>query len=628
MFIDNSDGTKMLTVKKVPGGGDKVTTKVTVPKGRSNDIFNKDNNDTVVTFNEPNVDINITKTGGLDITVDESNGKHNITIANPGADVIISDEGNMTIMTPTVVNTDGSTCDYTLDIAYEGSDMITKHYLNQGLEDEIITTIIMKIPNSSIDITSDNIVKHFGSFINSNLDDVNVTGSVRCDGSVSTITKIEDKATYVAMNEPGSTVIIDIDGDVDTTNEYDSVDENNTEILVELNLKVDSDTGDVNGTKKTTVKDTNVVYQKAINKVAGTNLNLTGNKIQEVTAKLDNDKEVKVEVTDENNNTVTSTTTISDELNVTKISNGETGAVTRKVATNNTTATITIDNYLDGKARHTVNVDNKTTQATSNIEGADVNVTNTGVTTTYKDINVTAQVVATSEGKATHKMETSNGTTQATSDLVGAKTTIDKDENGDTKVVTKVSTENNNSQAVEIEVDALANGTAVHKVEVNGVETKARSKIVGAKTTISIDGHVETNATIPNGTATVIALPDGSAQHKVVLDNNTTSKATSNIKGAQTTIEDDGEIQTSAGSEESDEVGYIVKALVITKPNGEAITRFVKVNSGDETDIQIIGNTVKESTPHNPGNEAIIEQINGTLYIKVKTSLEHSLEIE
>ena len=53
-------------------------------------------------------------------------------------------------------------------------------------------------------------------------------------------------------------------------------------------------------------------------------------------------------------------------------------------------------------------------------------------------------------------METQNSVTKADSEIPGAKTIIDKDENGKAKIVTKVSTENNNSQSVEIEVDAFS----------------------------------------------------------------------------------------------------------------------------------------------------------------------------
>ena len=377
-----------LPVKKAPGSGDGKTTKITIPSGKPADITNE-NNDTLVgiTDGDPNVEINITETGSLDIVMDESNGSHEITIAGPGADINISDEGNMTITTPQTINTDGSTCEYILDIVYDGTDMITRHILNAGSADEVVTTVIMKIPDSDIDVTEDNIVTHFGSFINGNLDDVNVTASVKCDGSISTITKIENiEGSFVAVNEPGSTVIIDINGDVDTTNRYDAVDGSDNEIVIELNLKVDSDSGDINGTKVHKDKSTDeVIYTQAINKIGGSKLVITDTKIKESTAKFENDNEVQVIVTDENNDTVTSLTTISPELNITKVSNGETGAVTREISSELSDAIIVIDNFLDGKVKHRVELNGTITEARSNLEGADINVSSEGVTTIFED---------------------------------------------------------------------------------------------------------------------------------------------------------------------------------------------------------------------------------------------------
>jgi hypothetical protein len=213
--------------------------------------------------------------------------------------------------------------------------------------------------------------------------------------------------------------------------------------------------------------------------------------------------------------------------------------------------------------------------------------------------------------------------TIATSNIIGAKTTIDKDSNGKTKVVTKVETTNEFNQAVEIEIDAQADGSAVHKVEVNGIITQATSQIAGAVTTIATSGDVETNSTLPNTTnkAVVIAKADGSAEHRVILDNEE-SQATTDIKGANTVISTTGEVKTTVGDIVDN--NNIIKAEVITRESGESITRFVKVNSNDVTDVVLIGNTLDINTPYTVGSDVNITKSNGVIHIQTTTPVLNS----
>ncbi len=632
---DNGDGTQTSTFNKTAKPGDKGTTKITMPINKASTVIN-DSNNTIVSINDnnPNVDINITSTGGLNIDMNESNGSHKISIVNPGADVNISSDGNMTISTPSLIGANGKTCNYKLDIAYDGSDMVTKHYLNKGLNDEVITTVIMKIPNASIDISRDNIVKHLGSFTNNNSKDVNVTGLVECDGSISTITKIADvNGTFVAVNKPGATVIIDVNGNVDTTTPLEQNSTNPT-TLQGLNFKIDSDSGDINASK--VYKDSSsqeVTYSDAQIYAAGAKLNTAGGtSISEIQVDLSNTRLVTVDVKDTSNNTITSTTQIDNSVtdgNITRTSNGEDGSITTQVSSGS--STIQINNYIDGKAKHEVRVSGKTTEATSNLEGADVNVTSSGVTTSYQDTtsNLKAEVQATVDGKASHKIELNNGTTtEASSDIIGAQTTIDQDESGNAKVITTVETTNDNNQTVAIEIDALSDGSAIHKVEVNGYTTQATSQIAGAKTTVDVNGTVETNATVDstnNVAAIVRALPDGTASHEV-KGNGFDTIATSEIKGATTTIKSSGVIETEASGKDTlcTTGTEYVKAKVETNSDGTSITKFLKYDCNDNFLSEQI--TVANNITYPEDNNITIKENNGLVEIQTITKINDNLE--
>ncbi len=610
-FISNGDGTTSNTFNKIAGSGSENTTIITIPQGMPVNVINNNDNSTTMRLDDPILDINISNQGSIGMVFEKSPYSHNITIANPGADINITNDKDIVITTPTVTNTDGSTCGYSLNVGYEGNNLVTKHYLNKGLSNEIITTIIMKIPNSSIDITSDNQVKHFGSFYNTLGKDVNVTAMVNCSGQVSTVTTIEDNnGTFIAINKPGSTVIVDVSGDVDATTILE-VDETNRSALKGLHFKVDSDTGGIVASK--VYKDTTtaeVIYTDAQTYLAGAKLTSNGTTLSEVSVDLTNVRLVTVDVKDDSNNTITSTTTVDSTItdgNITRTSNGETGAVTTQVTSG--TSIITIDNFLDGKAKHLVTVGTSSTEATSNIEGADVNVTSSGVTTTFNDTtsSIKAEVVATIDGKAEHKLLTNlNGTsveTKATSQIIGAKTVIDKDESGKAKVVTKVSTTNSNAQAVAIEVDANSDGKAVHKVVVNNLTTKATSEIVGAQTTIKTTGEVDTNVSIGTTNLTVTALPDGTATHKVHLVSGAESNATSKIAGATTNIEATGDITTEVLNKPITCSGEYVKAKVTTFVDGTSQTKFVRYNCNDDTEI----GEYLTNTPFEAGNRVLIQ---------------------
>ncbi|MFT5660523.1 MAG: VCBS repeat-containing protein, partial [Sulfurimonas sp.] len=626
--IDNGDGTQTTTYKKVPGSGNDKVTEVIIPNGIASDTTENEDNSTSVTFYEPNVDITIKDDGGLEIIMDETNGDHTISVANPGTDVTVHDDEKMSLITPLLTNSDGSTCQYNLEIAYDGTDMITKHILGKMDGSNIITTVVMKILNANIDITSDNRVLHTGEFINSNTKRVNVTATVDCSGSIATTTKLEDvSATYVAVNRPGSTIIIDVDGNVDTSTPLEESTDNST-VLEGLNFKVDSDTGDVNASKvfKDTTTD-EVTYTQANIYLAGSILNVNGNSIAEVEVDLTNVRFVEVRATDTASNVITSTTEIDSSVlddKITRTSNGETGAVTTEISTPK--SRIVVDNFLDGKVTHTVDVNGTTTSATSKLEGANVTVNSNGVTTTYEDETrgLKAQVLATIDGIATHLLQIGNLLTSAISEIIGARTLIENDENGDMKIVTQVQTTNVNNRLVEIQVDAKANGQAIHMITIDGKSTKATSEIIGAKTVIKETGEVQTNSildTLNNIVAIVKALTDGSAVHEVNGDEFDT-KVTSNIAGAQTIVKVTGKVQTSVDNKtaQCENAAQYTDAYVTTAKDGTSVTKFAKYACIDDSFIEE-DPTLLDDISFYRNNNVTIQEVNGRMRIIIVTPL-------
>ena len=635
--VDNNDGTQTSTFKKVEGSGDNRTTKFTTVIGKALDIEENSDDSTTITVYEPNSTININNNGSIDINIDESEGNHNISVANPGADIDILDpSNNLFISTPIYINSDGSTCQYDIEILQNGSDMITKHYLNRGLNDEVITTVIMKIPNASLAINSDNQVVHVGEFSNTNINDVKVTGIVSCDGSISTtttITDIEEISSFVAVNEPGSTVEIHTNGDVDTTTALDdSIDEENK--LEGLNFKIDSDTGKITTSKVFKDKTTEEVIYTALNEyTTGTKLNVNGNSIAHVDADLSDVRIVTVDVTDDKNNTITSTMQVDDSVidgNIQRTSNGEDGQIITIVNLGDTE--IEVDNKLDGKIVHKVKKEGKTSQAKSSIEGANTVVTSTGVETSFDDSSnsgINTEVVTNIDGETEHMLMIAGQTTKATSMIVGSTTTITMDKTNKPKVITTVETTNTNNQLVEIEVDANSDGSSLHKLDVNGVITQAISEIIGAQTTIKSNGEVETVSPLNSDNtveANVVANPNGNAIHEVKGINFDTL-ATFKIIGARTVIKESKEVETEVSLKTSmcqTQTEYII-VDVITDEEGKTLTKFNKYSCTDDSFVETI-NTTENEQMFEADNKVEVEQMNTEVEIKITTPLDDNIQ--
>ncbi len=568
-FIDNNDGTKTVIIKKTVGEGDDKVTSINVPDDQVVDI-SENNNETIVKTYYPNSTIKIHEDGGMHIDLESTNGNNSINIVNPGSDITINDNGEFIIDTPSITNIDGTTSHYKIIFANDGTSTVL-HYL-----DDTVTTLKTTIPNSSINISSDNILEISGNMLNSNNEEVKVKGFMNTSGEVKTTTQIEqNNATYVAINQAGSSVIIEENGDIDSTTAF-SNDPNDSSQLQGLNFKVNSTNGNVTISKVLKDKSTSeVVYQDAQTYLSGAKIISNGTTISEVNIDLTDIHHVSVDITDSNNATTSSKTTIDDSLDVNRTSSGEDGKITSEVPFNDNSK-IVINNYIDGQLKHIVDIGGKITQAISTFLGSNTVLTPSGVTTSYVTTKVNAEVMADLLGTAIHRLDLNGIVTKAVSNIVGANTVIGKDEKGEVTITTKVSTLNLNNNLVEIEIDALSNGNAQHIVKINNIVTKAVSNIIGALTVVSSSG----------------------------------------------------EVSTTAGDYSSLNNGYTIKARVVTFSDGTTKTSFVEVNNNDENDIRTLSNTLISDKAFTEGNDVVIEKIDGILFMKIQTPLNNSIVIE
>ncbi len=568
-FIDNNDGTKTVIIKNAAGEGDDKVTSINVPDDQVVDV-SENNNETIVKTYYPNSTIKIHEDGGLHIDLESANGNNSIDIANPGSDITINDNGEFIIDTPLTTNIDGTTSRYKITFADDGT-IIVLHYL-----DDIITTLTTTVPNSSINISRDNILEISGTMLNDNNEQVKVKGFMNTNGEVKTTTQIEqNNATYVAINQAGSSVIIEGNGDIDSTTAF-SDNPNDLSQLQGLNFKINSTSGNVTISKVLKDKSTSeVVYQDAQTYLSGAKITSNGTTISEVNIDLTDVHYISVDITDSNNTTTSSKTTIDDSLDVNRTSSGEDGKITSEVTLNDSSK-IVINNYIDGQVKHIVDIGGEITQAISTLLGSNTILTPNGVSTSYSTTGTSAEVMADLLGIAIHRLDLNGIVTKAVSNLVGANTVIGKDEKGEVTITTKVSTLNLDNNLVEIEIDALANGNAQHIVKINNIVTKAVSNIAGATTVVS------------------------------------TNK----------------EVSTIAGDNSSINSGYSLKARVITFSDGTTKTSFIEVNNNDENDIRTLSNTLISDESFTEGNNVVIEKIDGILFMKIQTPLNNSIVIE
>ncbi|MGB5792889.1 hypothetical protein [Poseidonibacter sp.] len=193
---------------------------------------------------------------------------------------------------------------------------------------------------------------------------------------------------------------------------------------------------------------------------------------------------------------------------------------------NTTTTTLKMDNNLVIETKedtnlntvsHEIVVVGKTIKSTSSIENSQVEFTETGVHTTFSDVNVDLEVTANVTGEASHVLKTNGKTTKATSEKIGAITEIKKDANNKIEIITSVEVDDKTS----VKVIAKEDGSAEHIVNNNGKVSISTSKIIGAQTVIKENGDVET-------TSEGEAISTGE-KYEVIVSTNTEGKTITKI---------------------------------------------------------------------------------------------------
>jgi len=157
----------------------------------------------------------------------------------------------------------------------------------------------------------------------------------------------------------------------------------------------------------------------------------------------------------------------------------------------------------------------------------------------------------------------------------------------------------------------LADGT-VSRVNINHTQTQ---------TSVDENGNVKTIATINDEASIETNLnADGTVSHRVTY-RGVTTEATSSIKGASISIDENGSVETTSEVEKD---GFIYKAIVRTDASGKTTTKFIKINvaTGKTEDLS---NTLKDGTSFESGNNPEVVKLNDLIFIKISTTLNDSI---
>lgn len=247
-------------------------------------------------------------------------------------------------------------------------------------------------------------------------------------------------------------------------------------------------------------------------------------------------------------------------------------------------------------------------------------------TTKVLDNDVSIQTQKKPDGKVTHKISFGSSTFEATSNISGSKVSIT-----DSGVQT---TYKDNSKDIDILVSATVTGEATHNLVTAGKTTRAISNVLGTKTTISqVDQKIQINTTATLGSTNigVLANQDGTAQHSVETSG-LISKAISSIIGATTKITDSGVTTSVDTGKQASQIGRRFEAVAISDENGNTITKFREVDTNDGTTEYNIQSTLNTKERFPLGSTVTIsEDSSGKVHIQTlvpKLSVETRFIIE
>jgi len=381
--VDNGDGTSTTSVVNGSDATDETTTSITYPNGTAYEI-NEDGTDTQITLYDPAVEIVIAENSSLEVNVTNSSDDttNNVKIASLGADLNISDEKDTIITLPESINSQSNMCDYTIEFDYESDVVTTYQYINKGLDDEIVTTLIMKIPESSVEITDENKVIHTANYINSTSEEFSVVGEVDCLGSimVATTNVSDNNSTTVEMNLAGATVVIEENGDTSIVNSYTNPD--NSEEQIELEIAISGEDGSSNITTTTKDSTTQEIKETTTKEyLLGATFSVDDTGISEIGVEV-LQREISVTVDQSTTTTMIDNSIVDDAFSIVK---GLLSYIVEIVTTNG--AQVTIENYLDTTVKYIFSLDGIESSVSSEIVGTYLDATDTAITMRVDQLN-------------------------------------------------------------------------------------------------------------------------------------------------------------------------------------------------------------------------------------------------
>jgi predicted extracellular nuclease/PKD repeat protein len=180
-------------------------------------------------------------------------------------------------------------------------------------------------------------------------------------------------------------------------------------------------------------------------------------------------------------------------------------------------------------------------------------------------------------------------------------------------------------QSIEVRLNKV---TQVAEVTITDSLTgKSKSLVIKLKdsqTDIDREGNIVVTTPIDDSSAiqTTISV-DGKVEH-VITYNNKTTKAEAQGDEANTTVDENGTVETHIQNEEGE---FIYKAVVVTDKEGNSKTKFVKIHkvTGEQIDLS---HTLRSDMNFEHGSTMKIFKRNGKIFIKTRTKLTTDLVIE
>jgi hypothetical protein len=598
-----------------------------------------------------NVHVQICHESDGDLEIKYEGAKESDTTSNlvkadtPEYDAKLNEDGDFEIEVPIDGDLEE---DKTIKVKLEpdGTVIGEVKYKDEQGEDES-AKIVSELDNTDVEITDDGELILTGSTINSEGETVTVIAKVTDSGTSLTGVQTPDGTSTVLVTLPGVDTVIKENGEVtsslNTPNEEGSLDITATT----------TNSGWINLVQKQFDENGELISEELKQFQPGSKITVTGRALVRSETKIEGTDKGSVTVTDDQGNEIETKLEAEIPAQIRETEDGSIEAAATGKDSQGGDVELIVTAKVDGRTEHSVKVGSKETKATSEIEGAETKIKSDGVETavevksTPTSNAVSLVVSADNDGKSEHllvlKDAAGNETSRikAKSEIPGTKTTIKQDKNGKAFIETSVSVLGTQDEKLDIKVSGNVDGEAAHEIELTNESgekfvTKANFKIPGASTNISSEGSVETTAALGTGSGQklikVYANPNGTATHSINFKDSSgktiNTSAVSEVKGAETEISPSGVVSTKAVPKSGiSSAGFFIRAVVQTRPDGESITFFEKVDSITQKILQVF-RTNASSTPFEPNNTAKIREVGNEPVLEVEAGVTRILLFE